>query len=73
MAILSAADATPHDVVRSVIYVVSADSTVLASAWERLNASQLAPAFATASTLLGVAALGYTGQLIEIDLTASLP
>jgi enamine deaminase RidA (YjgF/YER057c/UK114 family) len=73
LAILSAADATPQDVVRSVIYVVSADSTVLASAWDRLNASQLAPAFATASTLLGVTALGYTGQLIEIDLTASLP
>ena len=52
--------------------MVSADSTVLASAWNRLNASQLAPAFATASTLLGVTALGYTGQLIEIDLTASL-
>ena len=73
LAILSAADATPRDVVRSVIYVVSADSAVLASAWDRLNASPLAPAFATASTLLGVTALGYTGQLIEIDLTASLP
>src|SRR5262245_43460354 len=73
LTILSAAGATPHDVVRSVIYVVSADSTVLASAWDRLNASQLAAAFATASTLLGVTALGYTGQLIEIDLTASLP
>jgi enamine deaminase RidA (YjgF/YER057c/UK114 family) len=73
LAILSAAGATPHDVVRSVIYVVSADSTVLASAWHHLNASPLAPAFATASTLLGVTALGYTGQLIEIDLTASLP
>ena len=73
LAILSAADATPHDVVRSVIYVVSADSTVLASAWDHLNASRLAPAFATASTLLGVTALGYAGQLIEIDLTASLP
>jgi enamine deaminase RidA (YjgF/YER057c/UK114 family) len=71
--ILSAADATPHDVVRSVIYVVSTDSAVLARAWDHLNASRLAPAFATASTLLGVAALGYTGQLIEIDLTASLP
>ena len=73
LAILSAAGAAPHDVVRSVIYVVSADSTVLAGAWERLNASPLAPAFATASTLLGVTALGYTGQLIEIDLTAALP
>ncbi|MDR3032536.1 MAG: RidA family protein, partial [Kitasatospora sp.] len=27
----------------------------------------------TASTLLGVTALGYTGQLVEIDLTAALP
>jgi enamine deaminase RidA (YjgF/YER057c/UK114 family) len=72
LAILSAADAAPHDVVRSVIYVVSADSAVLARAWHRLNASLLARAFATASTLLGVTALGYTGQLIEIDLTAAL-
>ncbi len=53
--------------------MVSTDSTVLASAWDHLNVSQLGPAFATASTLLGVTALGYTGQLIEIDLTASLP
>jgi enamine deaminase RidA (YjgF/YER057c/UK114 family) len=73
LAILSAAGATPHDVIRSVIYVVADDSAVLASAWDRLNASDLGPAFATASTLLGVTALGYAGQLIEIDLTASLP
>ena len=73
LAILSAAGATPQDVVRSVIYVVSGDSAVLASAWDHLNASRLAAAFATASTLLGVTALGYAGQLIEIDLTASLP
>jgi hypothetical protein len=33
----------------------------------------LAPAFTSASTLLGVAALGYPGQLLEIDLTAALP
>lgn len=31
---------------------------------------QLAPVFTTASTLLGVTALGYPGQLVEIDLTA---
>ena len=73
MAVLSAAGATPHDVVRSVIYVVSPNSAVLSDAWDRLNASPLAPAFATASTLLGVAALGYAGQLVEIDLTAALP
>jgi enamine deaminase RidA (YjgF/YER057c/UK114 family) len=70
---LDAVDAGPAHVVRSVIYVVSAETSVLATAWQRLTASALAPAFTTASTLLGVAQLGYTGQLIEIDLTAALP
>ena len=58
---------------RSVIYVVSDEQPVLAAAWTRLNDSALAPAFSTASTLLGVAQLGFTGQLIELDLTAALP
>jgi enamine deaminase RidA (YjgF/YER057c/UK114 family) len=71
--VLEGAGATPADVVRSVIYVVSSDSGVLAAVWRQLNDSPLAPAFTTASTLLGVAALGYRGQLIEIDLTAALP
>lgn len=69
---LAAVDATPEDVVRSVIYVVSQDSTVLGGVWRRLLASPLAPAFTTASTLLGVATLGFSGQLVELDLTASL-
>ena len=73
LAVLAAAGAKPSDVARSVIYVVSADSTVLAGVWSRLMASELAPAFSTASTLLGVAALGFGGQLVEIDLTAALP
>lgn len=72
LAVLEAAGATPADVVRSIVYVVSAESPVLAAVWDRLTASPLAPAFTSASTLLGVAALGYTGQLIEIDLTAEL-
>ena len=73
LAVLGAAGAEPSDVVRSVIYVVSADTAVLGGVWGRLMASELAPAFSTASTLLGVAALGFTGQLVEIDLTAALP
>jgi enamine deaminase RidA (YjgF/YER057c/UK114 family) len=73
LAVLSAAGAEPSDVVRSVIYVVSPDSSVLAGVWHRLTSSPLAAAFTTASTLLGVASLGYRGQLIEIDLTAALP
>ncbi len=73
LAVLAAAGASPGDVVRSIIYVVSPDSAVLAGVWDRLNASALGPAFTTASTLLGVTALGYRGQLIEVDLTAALP
>lgn len=70
---LRAAGAEPDHVVRSVVYVASDEQPVLVSVWERLQASPLAPAFGTASTLLGVTALGYAGQLVEIDLTAALP
>lgn len=69
---LAAAGAGPADVVRSVIYVVSDDNKILGAVWRRLNDSALGPAFGTASTLLGVASLGFTGQLVELDLTAAL-
>ena len=72
LAVLEAAGASPADVVRSVIYVVSPDSSALAGVWRLLNSSPLAPAFTSASTLLGVASLGYAGQLVEVDLTAAL-
>ncbi|XVV17427.1 RidA family protein [Actinoplanes sp. CA-131856] len=72
LAVLEAAGAKPADVVRSVVYVVSPDSAVLAAVWQQLNASPLAEAFTSASTLLGVASLGYRGQLVEVDLTAAL-
>jgi enamine deaminase RidA (YjgF/YER057c/UK114 family) len=72
-AALTAAGAAPGDVIRSVIYVVSDDPAVLSAVWDRLGSSRIGPAFTTASTLLGVAALGYRGQLVEVDLTAALP
>jgi enamine deaminase RidA (YjgF/YER057c/UK114 family) len=72
LVVLEAAGAAPGDVVRSIVYVVSPDSAVLAGVWDRLTKSALGPAFTTASTLLGVASLGYRGQLIEVDLTAAL-
>ncbi|HEY0700819.1 MAG TPA: RidA family protein [Micromonospora sp.] len=65
--------AGPEHVVRTVIYVVSADRTVLAGVWRRFTGSPLGVAFSTASTLLGVAQLGYPGQLVELDVTAALP
>ncbi|MET9659520.1 Rid family hydrolase [Streptomyces sp. NPDC006510] len=70
---LAAVGAGPAQVVRSVIHVVSDDVTVLGAAWRRLNGSVIGAAFTTASTLLGVARLGFPGQLIEVDLTAALP
>jgi enamine deaminase RidA (YjgF/YER057c/UK114 family) len=72
-AALAAAGAGPEHVVRSVIYVVSDDRPVLAAVWRRFNQSPIAAAFTTASTLLGVAQLGFPGQLVELDLTAALP
>ncbi|NYI69138.1 RidA family protein [Spelaeicoccus albus] len=70
---LAAAGTSADHVIRSVIYVVSDDPDVLASVWDRLTASSIGAAFTTAGTLLGVAALGYRDQLVEVDLTAALP
>jgi enamine deaminase RidA (YjgF/YER057c/UK114 family) len=70
---LAAVGAGPEHVLRTVIYVVSDDRTVLAEVWRRLQDSPLGPAFTTASTLLGVSQLGLTGQLVELDVTAALP
>ncbi|MFE0024699.1 RidA family protein [Amycolatopsis sp. NPDC059021] len=69
---LTAAGATPGDVVRTVIYVATEDREVLSAVWARLTASGIGAAFSTASTLLGVARLGYPGQLVELDVTAAL-
>ncbi|SEP52805.1 RidA family protein [Amycolatopsis saalfeldensis] len=71
-AALTAAGATPGDVVRTVVYVVTSDRTTLSAVWERFTTSDIAAAFTTASTLLGVAQLGYPGQLVELDVTAAL-
>jgi enamine deaminase RidA (YjgF/YER057c/UK114 family) len=69
---LESVGARPEDVVRTVIYVVSPVREDLSAVWTRLTESPLAPAFTTASTLLGVAQLGFPGQLVEVDVTAAL-
>ncbi|WP_145804494.1 RidA family protein [Kribbella amoyensis] len=69
---LASVNAKPDDVVRTVIYVASADRDDLAAVWTQLNDSSLGLAFSTASTLLGVAQLGFPGQLVEIDVTVAL-
>jgi len=68
---LSAAGAAPGDVLKTTVYVASSEQPDLVRAWE-----VIAAAFAPArppSTLLGVAVLGYTGQLVEIEAIASAP
>ncbi|HWC83966.1 MAG TPA: Rid family hydrolase [Pseudonocardiaceae bacterium] len=69
---LGAVEATPAQVIRSAVYIVSADSAVLADAWDRFAESAVGAALTTSSTLVGVAALGYRNQLVELDLTAAL-
>lgn len=61
----------PH-VVATTVYVVAHDPADLARVWDVVRASGLTEGPHT-STLLGVACLGYTGQLVEITATAVVP
>ncbi|GAB3166033.1 RidA family protein [Amycolatopsis sp. NPDC004378] len=70
-AALAFAGASPSDVVRTVIYVVTDSRETLSAVWDRLTTSAIGAAFTSASTLLGVARLGYPGQLVELDVTAA--
>lgn len=70
---LSSLGAAPSDVVRTVVYVASAERADLASVWSALRKSEIAEALTSASTLLGVAQLGYPGQLVELDVTVAQP
>jgi enamine deaminase RidA (YjgF/YER057c/UK114 family) len=71
MVALDAAGARLENVVKTTVYVASDDQTDLLAAWEVVSrhfADHDAP-----STLLGVAALGYRGQLVEVEAIAALP
>ncbi|MEW2286488.1 RidA family protein [Streptomyces sp. NPDC047841] len=54
------------------VYVVSGEPSLLSTVWEVVESSGLG-AGPHSSTLLGVACLGYTGQLVEITATAVVP
>ncbi|MFF4761911.1 RidA family protein [Streptomyces sp. NPDC001292] len=54
------------------VYVVSSDPAVLSAVWEVVEASGLSTG-PHSSTLIGVACLGYPGQLVEITATAVVP
>jgi len=59
-------------VVATDVYVVGSEPAVLSAVWEVVEASGLSTG-PHSSTLLGVACLGYTGQLVEITATAVVP
>ncbi|MFC8345528.1 RidA family protein [Streptomyces sp. NPDC057280] len=54
------------------VYVVSQETSVLSAVWEVVEASGLSTG-PHSSTLIGVACLGYSGQLVEITATAAIP
>jgi len=65
---LAASGATLADVLKTTVFVASADRADLVAAWDVVRAAfgeHDAP-----STLLGVAMLGYSGQLVEIEAVA---
>jgi len=67
-AALEAAGSGLDRVLKSTVYVASSDRTNLVRAW-RVVEDGFSPA-RPPSTLLGVAALGYDGQLVEIEAVA---
>ena len=64
---LAAAGASFADVVQARVYVASSVRGDLVNAWRVVEET---PVGAAACTLLGVAVLGYEGQLVEIEVTA---
>jgi enamine deaminase RidA (YjgF/YER057c/UK114 family) len=67
---LAAAGAGAADVLKTTVYVASAERDDLVAVWEAFQASPLHHA---PSTLLGVTVLGYPGQLVEIEAVAAVP
>ena len=68
---LAAAGAQLTDVVKTTVYVATAQRQDLVAAWEVVHRhfeNHEAP-----STLLGVAVLGYRDQLVEVEAVAALP
>ena len=68
---LEAADARLTDVLKTTVYVASADRADLFAVWQVVAAAF--GAHDAPSTLLGVSVLGYTDQLVEIEAIAVAP
>ncbi|WP_030231392.1 RidA family protein [Streptomyces sp. NRRL S-350] len=71
MTVLEEAGAGLTDIVRTTVYVASADQADLVKAWN-VYRSYMGEHDAP-STLLGVTVLGYADQLVEVEAVAVLP
>ncbi|MEU2058702.1 RidA family protein [Streptomyces sp. NPDC013455] len=69
---LRAAGSDVEHVLTTEVYVVGSEPATLSEVWKVVEASGLSRG-PHSSTLLGVACLGYTGQLVEITATAVVP
>ncbi len=67
---LEAAGATAEDVAKVTIFVVPRRPGTLIDVWGAVMGSTDISLLPTATTLLGISALGYPGQLVEIEATA---
>ncbi|WP_328369834.1 RidA family protein [Micromonospora zamorensis] len=67
---LAAAGATPTDVVKTTVYVASSQQKDLVTVWEVVR--DFFGDHDPPSTLLGVAVLGYTDQLVEVEAVAAV-
>jgi enamine deaminase RidA (YjgF/YER057c/UK114 family) len=67
---LDAAGAGLADVLKTTVYVASADRADLVAAWDIVSAAFAA--HDVPSTLLGVSTLGYDGQLVEVEAVAAI-
>jgi enamine deaminase RidA (YjgF/YER057c/UK114 family) len=70
---LRAVGASPADAVRTTIFVVASEQRLMGEVWRIVLESELGDVARTAATLVGVARLGYEGQLVEIEVTLALP
>jgi enamine deaminase RidA (YjgF/YER057c/UK114 family) len=66
---LAESGAAVSDVLKTTVYVASADRADLVAAWNEV--AGFFGAHDAPSTLLGVAVLGYPGQLVEIEAVAA--
>jgi len=70
-AALEESGAAIRDVLKTTVYVASSDRGDLVSAWDEV--ADFFGGHDAPSTLLGVAVLGYPGQLVEIEAIAVAP